>query len=776
VAPSPPTPAPSSGAVGELRRWKRAALAALGVILIVVPLSRVIPPHRRAAVDLVESQDVTFVGRESCIPCHEQAYRAWYESDHDRSMAEANEETVLGDFDNGVFEHRGITSRFEQRDGSYFVHTEGPDGKLGRFEIAYTFGHDPLQQYLVRFPGGRLQALSIAWDVDAQRWFHLYPDADIPPDDWLHWTRNAQNWNGMCAECHSTDLRKKYDAVADRYTTTWAEIDVSCEACHGAGSRHVAWAEIPPMARPDLENDGLIIPSRAISARQEVELCAPCHSRRTELGDYDHSRVPLLDNQLPALLREGLYHADGQIQDEVYVYGSFVQSKMFHNDVRCSDCHDVHSLKLRHEGNALCVQCHRADAYDTADHHFHKKIHEGKPSDGALCVKCHMPETTYMVIDERADHSLRIPRPDLTLEIGTPNTCNQSGCHMEKSTEWAAAEYEKWYGKARKPHYGTILAAGRRGDPEAHEALRSLVENPLYPTIVRATALSLLQSEPGETSARVWRRALMDDEALLRYTAVQSLDVSDTAELAALVAPLLFDPARAVRLQAAARLAGEPAGHLEPYQREALEREIEQYQRSMEYSLDFAFAGLNLGNLYNQLGDADRAEAYYRKAIQIDELFLPAKMNLAVLLDAQGNTSDAVVLLREILEAYPENHNAAYSLALGLAGLQRYEEAELYLARAVEGMPEHARAHYNRGLLLQQLGRDEDAERSLARALELEPASWDYLYALADFYVKRNRVDAADRIASRLIAAHPEQRAGHDLKAWVEARRAGGGR
>jgi tetratricopeptide (TPR) repeat protein len=640
---------------------------------------------------------------------------------------------------------------------------------MDEFEIEYTFGWEPLQQYLIRFPGGRLQALSIAWDVERRRWFHLYPDQAIPPDDWLHWTRNGQNWNGMCAECHSTDLRKSYDPATDSYETTWAEIDVSCEACHGPGSRHVEWAKVPPMARPEAPDYALAIDTGTISSRDEVDLCAPCHSRRTELGDYDHTRVPLLDNHLPALLREGLYHADGQILEEVYVWGSFVQSKMYQKDVRCSDCHDVHSLELRHEGNRLCLQCHQADAYDTRDHHFHKKIHEGRPSDGALCVRCHMAEQPFMVIDYRADHSFRVPRPDLTIRIGVPNACSSSGCHDDKPVQWSADAYAKWYGQARKPQYGPTLHAGRRRDPAALEPLIGLAEDRLAPGLVRATALSLLRAYQGEETTAVLRRALLDDDALIRHTAVESVNVADPDKRVELLAPLLFDPARAVRLQAAVALAGTPPGLLEPYQEQALDEAIAEHRRAMEYSLDFAFAGFNLGNLHAQQGDMEVAEAFYRKAIEVDDLFVPAKMNLAVLLDGQGRTAEAAALLEQVIAAYPDNLDAAYSLALSLAALERYDEADGLFARVAAGRPDQARVHYNRGLLLQRLGRDAEAEDALRRALEVEPESFDFLYALADFFVRRGRVDDAADIADRLVAAHPQHPFGHEVRAWAEA-------
>jgi len=755
-----------------LGSWQRLALGSALAIVLSVPLYVLVERGPRAGGAQVEGA-ATFVGRESCRPCHESAFNDWEGSDHDKAMAEATEQTVLGDFDDAVFEHRGVTSRFYRRDGKHFVHTEGPGGEMGEFEIAYTFGVEPLQQYLVPFPNGRLQALSLAWDTERERWFQLYPDADIPPDDWLHWTRPAQTWNGMCAECHSTNLRKGYDPETDAFDTTWSEIDVSCEACHGPGSRHVDWADIPPMARPDLDDYGLVVSTREMTSPQQVELCAPCHSRRSELGDYDHTRVALLDNQLPALLREGLYHADGQILGEVYVWGSFVQSKMFHNDVRCGDCHNVHSLSLHHEGNALCLQCHRADAYDTYDHHFHQKVHEGRPSDGALCVKCHMPEQPYMVVDWRADHSLRIPRPDLSQELGTPNACTQAGCHDNKPLEWSVEAFRKWYGIARRPHYGTLLAAGREGRPEARDDLIRLAGNALYPTLVRATALSLLQRYPGVETTAALRRTLLDDEALLRHTAVQSLAVPDAEERVSLLAPLLFDSNKAVRLAALSQLAGTPEAMFKSYQLDAYREVLDEYVETMEYSLDFAFAGMNLGNLHTRLGQPQQAEAYYRRAIAIDDLFAPAKVNLAVLLSGQGRNGEAEELLRQVVEAHPDNHDAAYLLGLLLVELQQPEAALQVLERSAEGAPRNPRIRYNLGLLLQSMGRDPEAEEALRSALELEPHNPDYLFALADHYVKRGRFAEALPLAERLIEVVPEIEVGHQLKAYIEATLAG---
>jgi len=756
--------------VDPVRRWKIAGVAATAVIVLSLPVYAVKESWQRARWDAADPVPaVSFVGRDRCAACHEEATEAWLGSDHDNAMAPADSTTVRGDFGDVEFVNQGITSRFYTRDGRYFVHTEGPGGEMGEFEIAYTFGWEPLQQYLIAFPEGRYQALSLAWDTEREEWFHLNPDRDIPADDWLHWTRAAQNWNGMCAECHSTNLRKGYDPVTESFSTTWSEIDVSCEACHGPGSRHVQWADLPPMARPDVPDYELVVPTSGITSRQQVELCAPCHARRTELGDYSYGKADLLDHLVPALLEEGLYEADGQILGEVYVWGSFVQSKMYRNDVRCSDCHDPHSLKLVKDGNDLCLQCHRADTYDVYEHHFHEPLtQQGEPNEGTLCVKCHMRERLYMVVDWRADHSLRIPRPDLTLEIGTPNACTAAGCHEDETDRWAADHYVEWYGKARRSHYGTTLAAGRRGDPEAGPELMRLAEDPLYSTIVRATALGLLQGYPGDESTRAFNTALQDEEALIRYTAATALNTADPAELVELVAPLLFDPTKAVRGQAAVRLAVVPRELLKPYQAEALDEATREYEETMRHSLDFAFAGYNLANLYAAQGEMEKAEDYYRKAIAIDDLFVPARMNLAVLYNSQGRNEEAEELLRGVLEAYPDNHEAEYSLALLLVETGRAEEALGWLERAADGQPWRTRMRYNLGLLQQQLGRLPEAEISLRAAVEAAPANLDYLYALADHYAKRGALAQALAVAEQMIATHPEAPVGTDMKAALE--------
>ncbi|MGD8956250.1 MAG: multiheme c-type cytochrome, partial [Chromatiaceae bacterium] len=375
-----------------------------------------------------------FVGKAACAACHAEEVERWGGSHHDLAMQEVTETSVLGDFENASLTHYGVTSTFYRANGMFMVRTEGADGKLADFAVRYVFGVYPLQQYLIEFPGGRLQALSLAWDTRSkeeggQRWYHLYPGEKIAHTDELHWTRPSQNWNSMCAECHSTHLQKNYDAQSKSFSTTWSEIDVSCEACHGPGSIHIAWAEKKPGWEKHHSDKGLKLllderkgvswpmdpqsgnARRSVprTSEKEIEMCARCHARRSPItSQYVHGDR-FMDHYLPRRLDEGMYFADGQMDDEVYVYGSFVQSRMYHAGVTCSDCHEPHSADLKVRGNAVCLQCHQAEKYDAPSHHFHKD-----EESGGSCAECHMPPRNYMVIDARHDHSMRIPRPDLS--------------------------------------------------------------------------------------------------------------------------------------------------------------------------------------------------------------------------------------------------------------------------------------------------------------------------------------------------------------------------
>lgn len=717
----------------------------------------------------------SYVGGTTCAGCHAKEYEAWKGSHHDLAMQEASAKTLLGDFANAKFSYAGITSTFFKRDGKFFVNTDGPDGKLADFEIKYTFGVTPLQQYLIEMPGVRFQALSIAWDTrpkekGGQRWFHLYPKEKITHKDPLHWTGIDQNWNYQCAECHSTNLQKRYDTTKAAYDTTWSEINVSCEACHGPGSAHVEWAKKNQGKKKDGANDGLVVQfnerrgvawtmdeTKGIARRSvprssnvEIDACARCHSRRGVLTeDYVHGK-PLLDTHLPAILTEGLYYPDGQIQGEVYEYGSFLQSKMHAAGVTCSDCHEPHALKLRAPGNNVCSQCHAPAKFASAEHHYHKP-----GSAGASCLGCHMPERIYMVVDPRRDHSFRVPRPDLSAKLGTPNAC--TSCHGNKNLDWAVAAFAKWYKPADSPeqHYAEAVYAGRSGAPGAEAKLMAIAQDSRVPAITRATALAELGRYLSPKSLTIVQDNFKDSDPLTRLGALRALEGINPKAHAANSATLLQDPVRAVRLAAASLLAGAPLATFTSEQRAALDNAIQEYVAAQEINTDRPEAQLNLGLLYTRKGDFKKAEEHYRQALKLQPSFAPAYVNLADLYRAQESDKDGEKVLREAVTAVPEDASVAHALGLLLVREKKVDEALTWLKRAADRAPERARYAYVYGVALNSTGQTDKALGVLAAAQKRQPNDRELLYALATMNRDAGRLPAARSYAEKLAAAAP---------------------
>lgn len=711
-----------------------------------------------------------YVGADVCSGCHKEAYRAWKASHHDLAMQPANDKSVLGDFNNAQVTQFGVTSSFFRKDNKFFVTTEGPEGALQTYQIMYTFGVYPLQQYLIDFPGGRMQALSLAWDArpsaeGGQRWFHLYPNEKIAFDDELHWSKPSQNWNNMCAECHSTHLQKNYDPVAKTFATTWSEVNVGCEACHGPGAKHVAWAERSAGAEVVDKTLGLTfslderkgvhwsvnkttgnaVRTEPRVSNKEVEMCARCHSRRSPITkDYVHGDR-LLDHYVPSLLVEGQYHSDGQINDEVYVYGSFVQSKMFQAGVTCSDCHEPHSMALRAPGNGVCLQCHESTKYDQPIHHFHQT-----ESAGASCAECHMPPKNYMVVDPRHDHSMRIPRPDLSVKTGTPNACNN--CHKDQSAQWAEEQLSKWYGHQPLGYqtYAEPLFNARNSKIGAGEGLAEVIRNVQVPAIARATAMSEMTSYLGGRTMDVLTLGLSDSDPLVRVATVTLLEQAPLNLRVPLVFPMLEDPVRAVRIESARILSSIPAGQLDESQRAVLDNAVQEYIGAQMASAERPEAQSSLGSFYINRGELDRAEAAYRSAIELNESYVPAYVNLADFYRAQGNDVEAEKILRQALKKAPDNASVHHVLGLLLVRQKRIDEALVELKAASKLAPDDAQFIYVYAVALNSTGKGEQAIFLLQGAHNRFPGDRNILSALAALHRDRGNDAAAKDYADKL--------------------------
>ncbi len=734
----------------------------------------------------------SWTGRSTCFECHAAADGAWIGSDHDLAMQVPGPDTITANFDNSTFTHFGVTSTFFRSGDKYMVRTDGPDGALTDFEIAYVFGYFPLEQYLIRFPDCRLQALNVCWDTNAkeeggQRWFHLYPNDETSAKDLFHWTGMLQNWNFMCAECHSTNLQRNFNPAENTYTTTWSELDVSCEACHGPGSRHLTWERAFAQGlrpRDEAGTRGLVVNLKSpdqgmwvfeadkntavrtepLASRIEVESCARCHARRGTLNNqYEYGR-PFLDNFRLTLLNENLYYVDGQNQDEVYVYGSFLQSKMYAAGVTCSDCHDYHSTRTLGQGNQVCARCHRADVYDTPEHHFHQM---GKGGDS--CLDCHMQSRKVMVVDGRRDHGFRIPRSDLSLELDTPNAC--SDCHDDKSVQWSQDAIVRWYGDERLqgPHYAVALHAGRIGSPGALDRLRFLVRAPDQPDMAKATALSLIPKFTAASEVPEVVQALSNPNALLRAAAVRALATSAPERQLALALPLVQDEVLDVRVAAAGIVAGYNHRITNDSLDSAVSRAQDVWRTYQRANLERPESLLNLAALNILLDQNSKAEKNFQAALAIEPRYSPTYVNYADFLRRQDRLKDAVDLLNDGLCTATFPADIHHALGLLLVSQGNLPDALVQLEAAASQPGESARYAYVFAVALYDSGQIEKSLTILEESLVRHPWDWDSMLALALYSLEQEQPRRALETVQRMLKLAPGDAGTLNLLAQVKA-------
>lgn len=644
----------------------------------------------------------TYVGSTSCQSCHTEEYNLWQESHHFHAMEEPTEKSVLGDFKDVTFSADGVDYYFS-KEGADFKVAVSEGGSTDHYLVKYTFGIEPLQQYLIEFPEGKVQTLRATWDSKKNVWFHQREGETVPKHDWLHWSNQAQNWNSMCASCHSTDVKKEFNPNTSTYKTTFSEINVACESCHGPGSEHL---QIAGSLEYTKNQTGLF--AKATNNIEQVEQCAPCHARRTELTEQFALNEKFLDHFMPQTLNAGFYEPDGQISEEDYVYGSFASSRMYHEDVDCLDCHNPHSNKLKLEGNALCLQCHES-TYDRKEHHFHEI-----DTESAQCVNCHMTGKTYMGNDFRRDHSFRIPRPDQSVTHGTSNAC--SNCHSEKPAEWAAEQVKSWYGETRAKHFSDYLLAGIDGDASA---LVTLADDSQYPEIARATAIEYLEGFPPEVYVNNLQKWATDSKGLVRLEVAKRLAVLPVSIKTGLANTVLNDELRAVRLVAYRSLLNDYDALSEntKTQWRAVESE---YLEFLKHNADFKEGQQNIAQYYTAKQNPEMAIASLQRAIEIDSLFPEPYRNLAVTQSQIGDNRGALQTLTTWIAKFPENENAYYLRSLLFAEDKDFSAASKDINVALRLNP-NPRYFYNAVLIEQNLGNAVKAKQLLKAGIQQFP-------------------------------------------------------
>ena len=684
--------------------------------------------------DAAENLEVayTFIGSDDCQSCHVSQFDDWQSSHHQAAMQVADENTVLGDFSDASFDYYSSNTKFLTIDGDYIVRTENESGNTQDFKVTHTFGIVPLQQYLVDFPGGRKQALPYLWDTrppedGGQRWFHLYPDEYIEPGDELHWTGPNFNWNYACAECHSTDLKMGYDAATDAFDTTWSEISVGCEACHGPGSEHLRQANAQDfdaqhglLLSLDDQGDaswimnvetGIAERNQAnLHPQQQAESCGRCHSRRIGIApDYEYGKL-LTATHMPAFLDEGLYFSDGGIQDEVFVYGSFLQSKMYQAGVTCSDCHNPHSgeLKTGPDSNDVCAQCHLPNVFANTDHY-------GETSTTGQCVDCHMQARTYMGNDPRRDHFFRIPE--------------------------------------ETSHRAETFAANR--SRSLNPDLLKIAADTSSAGITAASALTRL-SQPYDADALSLILAALDSpDPLLRMGALRALQPMAPEARPLDGASLLADDIRSVRLEAVLAYA-DISDVLEIEQNRAFQRAANEYRETYEYLGSRAESQTNLANFEVTLGNTSTAIALYEKTLQRNPDFLPAYFNLADLVGRAGDNERALELLTEGVRRSPES--AAFHHSIGLAKVRngQADEAMLSLQKSVELDRNNPRYAYVFAVALNSQGQSQQAIELLTDSRSRFPDDYDISWSLVTMLLDVGQLNAAREIATDLQRDFPD--------------------
>ncbi|KAA9036081.1 hypothetical protein FW778_19495 [Ginsengibacter hankyongi] len=677
----------------------------------------------------------SYVGDQACKSCHASQYKDWLSSDHFKAMQVANDSTVEGDFNNTSYSADGITSKFFKKGEKYFINTQGNDNKYHDYEIKYTFGYYPLQQYLISFPGEKLQVTRQSWDSKNKKWFHQYAGQKIPSHDWLHWTGNAQNWNTMCAACHSTNLQKNYDYENNTYHTTYSVMTVSCESCHGPGQLHIDYIKSDGYKNGKKVKNSCLQMTKSGDHLTQINTCSPCHSRRSEVSADKPVSSEFLDNYIPQIPTKEFYYADGQAKDEDYVYTSFLESKMYSRGVECSNCHNPHSGKVLYTNNALCLQCH-AKTYDDISHTFHQT-----GTIGAECKSCHMPSKIYMGNDLRYDHTFRIPRPDLSVKYGTPNACNN--CHKDKSATWTANAITKWYGPNRTYHFAEDLIPASKEDANSEGHIMRLLNDTATPAIIKATALYYLKNINTNNSSQTLIKSLKDKNAQIRYEALRSLADFPAQVWMDATGPALTDNVRAVRIAAADLFITIPSSQIPPAYYTAFTKARNELEKYTLYQTDFATGDALAGDYYLKLNDYYNAEKFYLLGLKKDTALNYARLNLSVLYNIKGENNKALTVLQDALLTDPKNDRIYFNMALLYNEMKDPTKAEECLSKAVALKTQNPRVYYNYGLLLEQNNKIKQAVIMFVKGLEFSPLDADINYALCILYMQSNQINKA---------------------------------
>jgi predicted CXXCH cytochrome family protein len=663
-----------------------------------------------------------FIGDEACQNCHKEQHQEWHNSHHDWAMKEPVDSTVFGDFNNKKEIIDGIEYFFYRSKNLYKVDVTEQNRAKKSYIISYTFGFFPLQQYLIEGENGEVHTLRATWNTEEKKWYHQYSGDKIAPHDWLHWTKGGQRWNTMCADCHSTDVRKNYDIEKQTFDTKFKTINVGCESCHGKGSDHIEWTK-----NGQEGNNGIFKPENQDAVLNQ---CAPCHARRAKLSENPNPWESFSQNFLIQNISPAFYELDGQIKEEDYVFGSFLSSKMYHEGVKCTDCHNPHSLKLKAEGNNLCLSCHEPE-YDSKKHHQHEL-----KTEGSECISCHMPGKNYMGHDFRRDHSFRVPRPDQSVLFGTPNACND--CHKDKSSKWASNKIIDWYGPDRQPHFSDYLIKSSNPEFNAEEQkeLISFINNKKFPEIARSTVAENLTNKISQESFTELIQNL-DSKDHLVLNSVLNMFLQESPEARLFLARKhIFHSEKIIRITATKLLLDIPLNQLSPDEQNQLKKTEIELLNMLEISADFPTGRLQLGDYYYKKRNLETAKKHYEIAVEMDSLLTPVYPNLATVYNLLKDNESALKTLETAIFLSPNDGQLEYLKGLLQYEIGQKEKAIKSLNRSINKTPFLIKGYYNLAVIYFEANDFVSAKKILTKGLKIAPSSKDLQDFLALITVK----------------------------------------
>jgi len=751
------------------------------------------------ALPLLGQSDNGNVGAAACAKCHAVINHQWAGSLHGKMMRRATTESVEGDFSRGKVALHGSSYVVQHRDGKYYVTESELNNKATEHLIDYTLGSKRIQHYLTTLPDGRVLILPTTWDNIAKKWVHV-GDVQNPEEDA---SGPIQVWNKSCYSCHVSQADKNFDAQQLRYQTTWQDLGINCESCHGPGREHVAAESGKNSSKGQSSGDAnhAIINPAHLDAARSTMICAQCHSFRDVYVDgfkaganfYDFF-LPVMEYRLPAS-ENPAYWADGRprwLSNEAI---ALWQSQCFlKGGATCTSCHtnphqvDVDRNAALHTGsNALCTSCHKAIAANVSAHTHHQRN-----TSGSSCVECHMPPTVVGIDGQFRDHSMSVPVPENTIGHDIPNACNL--CHKDKDAEWALQQVKAWYGDGSRQKLvarADAFSKGRAGDPQAVQGLLNIVSDTSAAAFIRANAAGYLASFPNDPAAYdAVFHALTDSEPLVRETA--AFEIRPRAAQRETVAPqlaaLLHDPITTVRVSAAIALVAMGVHELPAADEVWFTRAKELYGARADLNSDDANQQFAAGRFFYLAGDIARSVNAFTTTLKLDST-IPAQYYLARALAANGDSAAA----RKILEAIPANDQQYAAAQQFLASLRKSDSGEQTNAAAsgdseaqatfAEAQSQYRNENYGvaltdfeqalhtapqagwatkaeiyRAICLEKLGRTQEAEAAM-QALFERPAAQndvDLQLAFAELLAETGRTEEALKPIDAAIAAAPQ--------------------